>query len=210
MGATDPPLMQLVRAIGAGDSDGALRKLRADPELARLSLEHAATRQAPASYYFEAINHYAYAGDTALHLAAAAHDADLVATLLELGADVAARNRRGAQPLHYAADGVPGSSGWDPSGQAAVIETLIANGADPDALDKSGVAPLHRAVRTRCAAAVTSLLRGGADPSLTNRSGSSPLKLAGQATGRGGSGSTAAQEQRDLIVQALESHGAKP
>lgn len=41
-----------------------------------------------------------YAGDTALHLAAAAHQPDLVRTLLQMGADVDAANRRGAQPLH--------------------------------------------------------------------------------------------------------------
>jgi hypothetical protein len=29
------------------------------------------------------------------------------------GASVRARNRRGAEPLHYAADGNPGSAGWN-------------------------------------------------------------------------------------------------
>ena len=40
------------------------------------------------------------------------------------GADVRARNRRGAEPLHYAADGAPGSDRWDPDAQYAVIEFL--------------------------------------------------------------------------------------
>jgi ankyrin repeat protein len=88
--------------------------------------------------------------------------------LLELGADVGARNRRGAQPLHYAADGVPGSAAWDPRGQVAVIETLVVAGADTNAKDASGVTPLHRPVRTRCAAAVRTLLQAGADLNLRN------------------------------------------
>src|SRR5205814_1829037 len=118
-----------------------------------------------------------------------------------------AMNRRGAQPLHYAADGIPGSDAWRPAAQAAVVAALIAAGADPNATDKSGVAPLHRAVRTRCSAAVRALLEGGADPRRTNKSGSTPIKLATQPTGRGGSGSADAKEQQALIVQLLEQHG---
>lgn len=50
-----------------------------------------------------------------------------------------ARNRRGAEPLHYAAD----TNRWDPTAQAETIEYLISIGADPNALDGSGVAPLQ-------------------------------------------------------------------
>jgi len=64
------------------------------------------------------------------------------------------KNRRGAEPLHYAADGAPGSRNWNPQAQAEMITLLISSGANPNALDKSGVAPLHRAVRQRCAGAV--------------------------------------------------------
>lgn len=210
MAGGDAALMQVVRAIGAKDVGAATRLLRADPQLAVASVEVGATRQDAEPYLFKLINHYVYAGDTALHMAAAAHRPELVETLLELGADVAASNRRGAQPLHYAADGAPGSKGWDPEGQAAVITALIAAGADPDATDKSGVAPLHRAVRTRCAEAVRALLEAGADPNLKNRSGSSPMKLATQTTGRGGSGSPVAREQQAMIVEILESRRARP
>ena len=197
--------MALVRAIGTRDVDGAAAMLRENSDLAAAAMQGGASRQDATSYYFDAINHYVYAGDTALHMAAAAHQPQLVTMLLELGADVAAENRRGAQPLHYAADSVPGSDTWDPDGQAAAIKALLAAGADPNAVDKNGVAPLHRAVRTRGAAAVRVLLDGGADPARPNRSGSSPMKLATQSTGRGGSGSTAAREQQAAIVQLLES-----
>ena len=78
--------------------------------------------------------------------------------LIEAGASVRARNRRGAEPLHYAANGIPGRANWDPGAQHAVIECLIARGADPNACDHSGVAPLHRAVRTRCSATPRSVI----------------------------------------------------
>jgi hypothetical protein len=50
------------------------------------------------------IAHYIYAGDTALHVAAAAFRRDVAEMLVRRGADCHAKNRRGAQPLHYAAD----------------------------------------------------------------------------------------------------------
>ncbi|HUR22763.1 MAG TPA: ankyrin repeat domain-containing protein [Acidimicrobiales bacterium] len=202
--------MQLVVAIGAKDASKAARHLRAAPHLARAALGAGATREDAKPYYFESINHYVYAGDTPLHAAAASHLPALVQTLLEFGADVGARNRRGAQALHYAADGVPGSPQWDPPGQVAVIEALVAAGADPNCRDKSGVAPLHRAVRARCAAAVRALLESGADPNLTNGAGSSPMKLATRPSGRGGSGSQSAHEQQAMVIQVLESYGAEP
>ena len=55
-----------------------------------------------------------------------------VSRLLELGADVLARNRRGAEPLHAASAGAPGGQPWNPKRQAATIELLIDAGADPD------------------------------------------------------------------------------
>jgi ankyrin repeat protein len=172
------------------------------------SLKVGATRQDPQPFRFPQINHYAYAGDTALHMAAAAHGVVLVKLLLEQGARVGARNRRGAQPLHYAADGHPDSSRWHPDGQRSVIEALVAAGADVNATDTSGVAPLHRAVRTRCSTGVEALLRLGADSNLRNRTGSTPMKLATLTTGRGGSGSAAAKEQQQLILELLQRYGA--
>src|SRR5206468_5184402 len=114
---------------------------------------------------------------------------------------------RGAEPLHYAVDGAPGSRTWDPDAQAATVACLIEAGADPNALDKNGVTPLHRAVRTRCAAAVKVLLEGGADPRRKNKNGSTPMLLATQNTGRGGSGSPEAKAQQQEIVRLLERHG---
>jgi hypothetical protein len=161
-------LRQLVGAIAEGDRVAVARQLSAAPELASLPVSVGATR-ADADHFLQRISHYVYAGDTALHIAAAAYQSGVARDLLALGADVAARNRRGATALHYAADGIPGSAYWDPPAQAAMIGYLVQAGADPNALDRSGVAPLHRAVRTRCGAAVSALLDGGADPHLGER-----------------------------------------
>lgn len=200
--------MRLVQAVVAGEAKTVSGLLAASPELAQTCLAQGATRDRAADFFIDAINHYLYAGDTALHAAAAAHHEAITRKLLASGADVRAKNRRGAQPIHYAADGVPGSRAWDPAGQGATVAALIAAGADPNALDKSGVAPLHRAARTRCAAAVKALLDGGADIELRNKNGSTAIMLANRNTGRGGSGAPEAKAQQAEVVRLLEQRGA--
>ena len=168
---TDSALMRLVAAIVAADEAAVAARLAAHPELAQARLGQGATRRGAKEYFLDAITHYLYAGDTALHAAAAAYRPEMARKLIALGADVRARNRRGAEPLHYAADGVPGAPAWNPRTQAATLACLIEAGADPNAADMNGVAPLHRAVRTRCAAAVQALLAGGADPGARTAAG---------------------------------------
>jgi len=206
--ARDSSLMTLVRAIVADDAATASGLLAASGSLATARAGEGATRQAATDSYLAEIGHYLYGGDTALHIAAAAYRLPIVRQLLAMGADVGARNRRGAEPLHYAADGSPGSPNWNPDAQAATVTSLIDAGADPDATDKSGVTPLHRAVRTRCAAAVKALLDGGADVGRQNKNGSTPMQLAIRTTGRGGSGSPESKAQQEEIVRLLERHGA--
>jgi hypothetical protein len=207
MAAADSALMALMRTIAAGDEAVALRLLTASPDLVAARVERGATRQAAKAYFLDEITHYVYAGDTVLHVAAAAYRLEVVKHLLAAGADVRARNRRGAEPLHYAADGVPGSTAWNPGAQAATVACLIAAGADPNAVDNGGVTPLHRAVRTRCAAAVSALLDGGADARRPNKNCSTPIQLAALTTGRGGSGSPEAREQQAEIVRMLAQQG---
>jgi len=200
--------MALVRAIVVGDAASAARLLAAAPALASARFERGATRQDAKAHYVDEIAHYVYAGDTALHIAAAAYQREIVQKLIDMGADVRARNRRGAEPLHYAVDGVPGSPTWNPRAQAATVTCLLKAGADPNAIDQSGVAPLHRAVRTRCAAAVKALLDGGADARRKNKRDSTPMRLATRSTGRGGAGSPDSKAQQEEIVRLLEQHGA--
>jgi Ankyrin repeats (3 copies)/Ankyrin repeat len=198
--------LDFVRLVIDGDVDGVARRLDAAPGLAIMAAPVGATRQEATDFFFAGIAHYMYAGDTALHMAAAACSRPMARLLLSHGADCRAKNRRGAEPLHYAAD----ANRSRPRAQAALIECLIKAGADPNAVDKSGVAPLHRAVRTRSLAAVRALLDGGAKPRQPNKSGSTPLHLAVQTTGRGGSGSDEARRQQAGIIRLLLERGARP
>lgn len=203
-------LRELVSGIIAGDAAEVARLLAATPSLAKVGFQTGATRQAAKAYYLDAIERYIYAGDTALHIAAAAYQTEIVRKLILADANVHAKNRRGHEALHAAAVGVPGSRGWNPPAQAATIRCLIDAEADPNAVDKTGASPLHRAVRTRCALAVQTLVDCGADPARRNKSGSTPMLLATQNTGRGGSGSPEAKVQQREIVRLLERYARSP
>jgi ankyrin repeat protein len=198
---------EFVRSIANGAIDEVSRRLSEDPTLATTAAAGSgADRQNAQDFFFSEINHYLYAGDTALHIAAAAFQRPIAELLVAHGADRQAKNRRGAQPLHYVAD----TNHWEPAAQADTILYLLSVGADPNAGDNDGVAPLHRAVRTRSLPAVMSLLEGGADPMMRNKAGSTPLHLAVQTTGRGGSGSEHALEQQAGIIRLLLERGASP
>jgi ankyrin repeat protein len=157
------------------------------------------------------ITHWIYAGDTALHVAAAGHRVEIGRSLLRAGADCRAVGKhRHSQPLHYAADGCLENPDWDARRQVRMIQLLLEAGADVHAQDRNGATPLHRAVRTRCAAAVKCLLAAGADAKLRNQPGSTPFHLAVQNTGRGGSGSERAKLAQREILEAFLEQGASP
>ena len=198
--------LAFIRLIIDGDTKEVSRRLAANPALATTPAQVGATRQNATDFFFKEIAHYLYAGDTPLHIAAAAFRRPIARLLVARGADCHATNRRGATPLHYAAD----ANHWNPAAQAQIITYLLSIGADPNAPDKTGVTPLHRAVRTRSAPAVRALLDGGANPKAPNKTGSTPLHLAVQTTGRGGAGSEHARQQQAEIIKLLLHHGAKP
>ena len=139
---TTTAFLEFVRLIVAGDVEQVSRQLRTSPALAAMSLPVGPTKAQASDTFFTEIRHYIYGGDTALHMAAAAYSCALAKLMMSHGADCRAKNRRGAEPLHYASDG----NGSEPHSQAEVITYLVSVGANPNALDKSGVAPLHRAV----------------------------------------------------------------
>ena len=191
-------LAGLLVAIAAGDRIVVTASLDAAPQLATVRLARRDER------FIAECQAQVYEGDTALHAAAFAYDVELAEDLVARGADIRARNRRGAEPLHAAVSGGPGATNWNPIRQRAVIEYLIEAGADPNAAALGGTTPLHRAVRNRCSAAVETLLRLGANPRLTNDRGSTPAYLARRATGRGGVGSEAAKLEQRVIIQLLD------
>ncbi len=202
---TDSGFFDFVQLVVRGDIADISRRLAANTALATIAADVGASRQEASDFFFADIAHYLYGGDTALHMAAAAFRRPVAELLIAHGADCRARNRRGAEPLHYAAD----ANRWNPSAQGDTIEYLTSIGADPSAQDDSGVAPLHRAVRTRSLSAVRALLDAGANPTQRNRAGSTPLHLAVQPTGRGGSGSELAREQQAGIIKLLLERGAR-
>jgi hypothetical protein len=205
-GTSEQSLRRLVDAIVANDGALFSRLMNASSALATASFSEGATRQgaSPSPYFIKEIGHYIYSGDTALHFAAASYRYKMADKLIQAGAHCRAKNRRGAEPLHAAAFGSPGSPSWDPLAQAATIVCLIEAGADPDAQNMDGATPLHRAVRTRCAGAVRALLDHGADPAIRNKNGSTAMQLALHTTGRGGSGSPEAKAQQQEILLLLQ------
>jgi GA-binding protein transcription factor beta len=75
-------------------------------------------------------------GSTPLHCAAWKGHLEIVALLLEAGADVNAQNRNehwGTTPLHAAAH----------SNQAGIVQLLIEHGAEVNARDLNGKTPMH-------------------------------------------------------------------
>jgi len=203
--AMERAFVRLIRATVKGQTETVARIVTACPELATRHSPIGATRQHSAEFFFEEIAHYFVKGDTALHMAAAAFQRSAAELLVQAGAVCRARNRRGAEPLHYASD----ANRWNPAAQRDTIAYLLSAGADPDARDVSGVAPLHRAVRTRSSEAVRALLDGGADVRAKNGSGSTPLHLAVQNTGRGGTGSARSRHEQAAIIALLLQAGAR-
>src|SRR5262245_13163616 len=185
-------LRPLMEAIADSDRRTALDLLDADPSLVTAAL---ARRD---EFFVVQRLAQVYEGDTALHAAAFSYDLEVATELVTSGADIRASNRRGAEPLHAAAMGVPGSAHWNPTQQRAIVNYLVDAGADPNATAVGGVTPLHRAVRNRCSAAVEALLRAGADPRLTNNGGSTAFDLARWTTGRGGTGAADAKAEQDI------------
>jgi len=191
----------LLAAILDDDHAKAKDLLKADAGLATRLIDEA-------KLYESKIFHWIYAGDTALHLAAAGYRVDIVGLLLAAGADPnAAGNHRRSGPLHYAADGYINGPAWDAKKQVQTIRRLLDAGANINGQDKNGATPLHRAVRTRCAAAVECLLKAGSNPALRNNPGSAPFHLAVQDTGRGGSGAEEARVAQRQIIREFLSFG---
>ena len=189
----------LLAAI-VSDEAKAVRLVRAAPAIAqaRVDIER----------LVEEVPHQLYAGDTALHLAAAALRPLAIAALIDAGADVKAENRRGATALHYACDARPRAAKvWDPAAQRSVIERLLDAGSDIEHKDKAGAAPLHRAVRARSPEAVRCLLeRGGRVDNRHGRQWTTLLHLATHSTGASGTKGARAEQQE--IVALLLRYGA--
>lgn len=92
---------------------------------------------------------------------------DIVALLLDAGADVNTLDSRRSNYLHWAAL-------WR---QAAGAELLIARGCDVHAANKWGYTPLHEAARANATAIAKALLAAGARRDTKDGDGNTPLGL---------------------------------
>jgi ankyrin repeat protein len=152
-------------------------------------------------------------GQTLLHDAALAGEAELAAVLIRSGADPDAKEAEGHTPLYRASTGdvsrvllAAGAAVDVASGptrgtalhQAArrgyvpVAQALLDHGATIDARDAKCQTPLRRAVNCRQLQLVRLLVRHGADPHLADRRGVTPLDVA----------------HTDEMIQALADAGA--
>jgi ankyrin repeat protein len=169
-------------------------------------------------------------GATALALAAINGHADVVALLLEKGANPNLADRTGMTPLYAAVDlhtmqlgfGRPDPPPSVVAGSVEMVKSLLAHGADPNArlsgrvlkrvytagdgkLGK-GATPYLRAARAGDVPLMKILLAAGADPALAQDNGNSPLLLAAGLGFRGPIGGTE-QMALEAIAFSLE-HGA--
>ncbi|XP_010775618.1 tankyrase-1-like [Notothenia coriiceps] len=105
---------------------------------------------------------------TPLHFAAGFGRRDVVDHLLQMGANVHARDDGGLIPLHNACS----------FGHSEVVSLLLCQGADPNARDNWNYTPLHEAsIKGKIDVCIV-LLQHGADPNIRNTDGKSALDLA--------------------------------
>ena len=90
--------LDFIRIVVDGDVDEVSPRLAHTPTLATTASDTGATRHGSSAFFFTDIAHYLYAGDTALHMAAAAWRRSVAELLIAHGADCRARNRRGHRP----------------------------------------------------------------------------------------------------------------
>ena len=149
----DSSFLDLVHAIVVGDATKAAQLADNSPALVHARAAVGATRKAAESHFFEAIAHYMYEGDTALHMAAAGFKPAITQALIDRGAECSAKNRRGAEPrgrnnsgstpLHLAVQNTGRGGSGTPHAieqQKQIIELLLRAGARPDDKDANGKA----------------------------------------------------------------------
>ena len=112
-----PALTPLLVAIANLDHKVAIDLLDTTPSLATAGLARSD------EFFLAERLAQVYQGDTALHAAGFSYDREMAHDLITRGADIRARNRRGAEPQHAAVIGVRGSVSWDPpvSGRSSSI-----------------------------------------------------------------------------------------
>jgi ankyrin repeat protein/mono/diheme cytochrome c family protein len=142
----DPKVTALIAAVRAGDRRGIEQQI-ADSR--------------------EVVKGVDAGGSTALHHAAGFGPIANLQLLVDSGADVNARNRRGSTPLHWAIH------------DEAKVRLLLSKGAKINAKQGLGRTPLYLAAMLgNGVSTMRLLLAGGADPNLASANGQTPLMMA--------------------------------
>jgi len=149
-----------------------------------------------------------FGSNSLLHSAAVAHSAEMIALLINEGADPNKTSSFGMTPLHEATmHGYSTITTSTPGGMEAeehiyrleAIVALLENGADVNKPDYHGWTPLHYAVVQSPPAVIEALLAAGADVSATDDKGWTPLHVLGNMT-----------LEESEIAQILIAAGADP
>lgn len=114
-------------------------------------------------------NKHSLNGNTALHVAAKTQSrSENVEMLLDLGADIHAKNSTGKTALHLAVEAL----------DAETVRVLLDRGAEPNAKCQNGDCPLHCATRSANAMIVQLLLDRASDVNALNNDGQTALDIA--------------------------------
>jgi len=144
----DPKVAALIVAVRAGNLSEIERQIAASPEV---------------------VMGKDAGGSTALHHAAGYGPIGNLQLLIDKGADVNAKNRRGSTPLHWAIH------------DEAKVRLLLSKGANVNAKQAQGRAPLYLAAMLgNGVPTIRMLLTSGADPNMASANGQTPLMMAAQ------------------------------
>ncbi len=142
----DAKVTALIAAVRAGNRGEIERQIAASPEV---------------------VHGKDAGGSTALHHAAGYGPVDNLQLLIDKGADVNAKNRRGSTPLHWAIH------------VEAKVRLLLSKGANANTKQAQGRTPLYLAAMLgKGYATMRLLLIKGADPNLAGANGQTPLMMA--------------------------------
>ncbi|KAG8307575.1 hypothetical protein J6590_018452 [Homalodisca vitripennis] len=112
---------------------------------------------------------------TALHHAAQAGHKDVVARIVQAGANTKVVNRQGRTALHLASE----------KGHVDVVEFLLRHEAQMETRDEDGNSPLHLAVENKHLMVTQLLLESGTPPDIDNHKGMTALHIASSLGCRG-------------------------
>ena len=171
----DPKVAAVVTAVRSGDEAALDRLIAADPEI---------------------VNAKDAGSSTPLHHAAGFGTLASIATLLDKGADLNARNRLASTPLHWAVHDL------------AKVRLLVLRGANVNAKQIEGRTPVYQAAVLGGGRAVLQfLLENGGNPNIPSLIGNTPLGLA---AGRGDTAAMLLLLDKGANVNAKNGAGATP